>query len=98
MVKDCSGGSRGGGGCRTLPFFLDQNEARRAKKNFIGDRAPLIPLSASSDQDQFPPNDIHTLAREKVMRINISESVGPLPPPLSEGLDPPLDCDVPLRW
>ena len=75
MVTDCSGGSRGGGGSRALPFFLDQNEAQRAQKNFIGDRAPLIPLSASSDQDQFSPNDIHTLAREKVMRINISASV-----------------------
>ena len=76
MVTDCSGGSKGGGGARALPLFLDQNEVRRAQKNFLGDRAPpLIPLSASSDQDQFSPNDIHTLAREKVMRINISESV-----------------------
>ena len=28
------------------------------------------PLSANSDQQQFSPNNIHTLARDKVMRIN----------------------------
>ena len=29
------------------------------------------PLSANSDQQQFSPNNIHTLSRDKVMRINI---------------------------
>ena len=28
------------------------------------------PLSAKSDQHQFSPNNIHTLSRDKVMRIN----------------------------
>ena len=28
------------------------------------------PLSANSDQHQFSPNNIHTLSRDKVMRIN----------------------------
>ena len=28
------------------------------------------PLSPNSDQHQFPPNNIHTLSRNKVMRIN----------------------------
>ena len=28
------------------------------------------PLSANSDQKQFSPNNIHTLSRDKVMRIN----------------------------
>ena len=32
-------------------------------------RLSLNPLSPYSDQNQFSPNDIHTLAREKVMRI-----------------------------
>ena len=30
----------------------------------------LNPLSPTSDQHQFSPKDIHTLAREKVMRVN----------------------------
>ena len=30
----------------------------------------LDPLSPNGDQDQFSPNDIHTLLRDKVMRIN----------------------------
>ena len=30
----------------------------------------LNPLSPNSDQHQFSPKDIHTLAREKVMRVN----------------------------
>ena len=29
-----------------------------------------IPLSPNGDQDQFSPNDIHTLSRDKVLRIN----------------------------
>ena len=28
------------------------------------------PLSPNGDQDQFSPNDIHTLSRDRVMRIN----------------------------
>ena len=28
------------------------------------------PLSANSDHQQFSPNNIHTLSRDKVMRIN----------------------------
>jgi len=28
------------------------------------------PLSANSDQQQVSPNNIHTLSRDKVMRIN----------------------------
>ena len=37
-----SGGSRGGAqGARSpSPLFLDQTEARRAQKNFLGDRPP----------------------------------------------------------
>ena len=30
----------------------------------------FYPLSPYSDQHQFSPNDIHTLSRDKVMRIN----------------------------
>ena len=30
----------------------------------------LNPLSPNSDQQQFSPNNIHTLSRDKVMRIN----------------------------
>ena len=29
-----------------------------------------IPLSPNNDHHQFSPNDIHTLAREMIMRIN----------------------------
>ena len=28
------------------------------------------PLSSNSDQQQFSPNDIHTLSLDEVMRIN----------------------------
>ena len=30
---------------------------------------PFNPLSRNGDQDQFSPNDIHILSRDKVMRI-----------------------------
>ena len=29
----------------------------------------LNPLSSNSDQQQFSPNDVHTLSRDKVVRI-----------------------------
>ena len=32
--------------------------------------AIINPLSPSSDQEQFSPNDIHTLSWDEVMRIN----------------------------
>ena len=31
---------------------------------------PINPLSPNGDQHQFSPNDIRTLSRDKVMRIN----------------------------
>ena len=37
-----SGGFRGGARVACPPLFFDQNEARRAKKNFFGDCAPVI--------------------------------------------------------
>ena len=37
-----SGGSRGGVRGARSPLFFDQNEARRAEKNFFGDWAPLL--------------------------------------------------------
>ena len=30
----------------------------------------INPLSTNSDQQQFSPNDVHTLSRDKVTRIN----------------------------
>ena len=30
----------------------------------------IKPLSPNSDQEQFSPNDVHTLSRDKVTRIN----------------------------
>ena len=30
----------------------------------------IKPLSPNSDQQQFSPNDVHTMSRDKVMRIN----------------------------
>ena len=48
-----SGGSRGGTrGARPRPLFLDQTEARRAKKKLGGDRPPT-PLSQGLD-DRVP--------------------------------------------
>ena len=38
VIVICSGGSRGGG--PGPPLFLNQTEARRAQKNFFGDRLP----------------------------------------------------------
>ena len=32
--------------------------------------ASFNPLGANSEQQQFSPNNIHTLSRDKVMRIN----------------------------
>ena len=33
-------------------------------------RATFNPVSPNGDQDQFSLNDVHTLSRDKVMRIN----------------------------
>ena len=46
-----SGGSMGGARGTPPPphFFLDQTEARRAEKNFVGDRLPPPPLSQGLD-------------------------------------------------
>ena len=32
--------------------------------------ASINPLSANSDQKKFSPNNVHTLSRDKVMRIH----------------------------
>ena len=37
------------------------------------------PLSANSDQKQFSPNNIHTLSRDKVMRINKMITIEKIP-------------------
>ena len=37
------------------------------------------PLRANSDQKQFSPNNIHTLSRDKVMRINKMITKGKMP-------------------
>ena len=34
------------------------------------DSRDLNPLSPNDDQQQFSPNNIHTLSRDKVMRIS----------------------------
>ena len=36
---------------------------------YVGFPEGINPLSPNSDQHQFSPNNIHTLSREKVMRI-----------------------------
>ena len=54
-ISILSGGSRGGtrgARPRPRPLFLDQNEARGAKKDFLGDRPPT-PLSQGLD-DRAP--------------------------------------------
>ena len=38
------------------------NTAKNAKQ--------FNPLSPNSDERQFSPNDIHTMSRDKIMRIN----------------------------
>ena len=35
-----------------------------------GTKTSLKPLTPYNDEQQFPPNDIHSLSRDKVMRIN----------------------------
>ena len=42
LKNKCSGGSRGG-----PPLFLDQSEAQRAEKMFLGKRPPLSPPGAA---------------------------------------------------
>ena len=37
------------------PLFFDQNETRRAEKNFFGDRPPPRPLSQGLDDRSRPP-------------------------------------------
>ena len=50
-VADPGGGGGGGGGEHFSSLLLDQTEARRAQKNFFGDRAhrPPTPLSQGLD-------------------------------------------------
>ena len=49
-----SGGSRGGAwGAQVPPLFLDENEVRRAEKNFFGRPSP--PLSQGLDDCPPPP-------------------------------------------
>ena len=51
---DCGGIAAGADpGRAPPPPFFDQNEAQRAKKNFLGDRA--LPLSPDLDDPPSPP-------------------------------------------
>ena len=45
----------------------------------LWDSSRINPLSANSDQKQFSPNNIHTLSRDKVMRINKMITKGKMP-------------------
>ena len=50
--------------------FLDWSSLHTlcvCKMNFL---SLFNPLSPNSDQQQFSPNDVHTLSRDKVMRIS----------------------------
>ena len=47
-------------------FFRDR---KKKSTSFESTPYPFNPLSPNGDQHQFPPNNIHTLSREKVMRI-----------------------------
>ena len=47
-------------------FFRDR---KKKPTSFESTPYPFNPLSPNGDQHQFPPNNIHTLSREKVMRI-----------------------------
>ena len=47
-------------------FFRDR---KKKPTSFESTPYPFNPLSSNGDQHQFPPNNIHTLSREKVMRI-----------------------------
>ena len=42
----------------------------QGKENFCFELDSLNPLSPSSDQQLFSPNNVHTLSRDKVTRIN----------------------------
>ena len=47
-----------------------QNKQEKTERTVLLQSNPINPLSPNSDQHQFSPNDIHTLAREKVMTVN----------------------------
>ena len=54
QIEHCtSGGSRRGDGGPAPPLLLDQTEARRSEKNFLGDR-PLPPPPLSQGLDPAP--------------------------------------------
>ena len=44
-----------------------------APRNLKLGKVSINPLSANSDQQQFSPNNILTLSRDKVLRINKSD-------------------------
>ena len=62
------------------PLFLDQTETRRAEKYFFGDRPPSL--------------NFIRLLRVVITpyRPPLSQGLDDRPPPLPEGLDPPLRC------
>lgn len=47
-------------------FFRDR---KKKSTSFESTPYPFNPSSPNGDHHQFPPNNIHTLSREKVMRI-----------------------------
>ena len=49
-------------------------------RNFIVSLFDVFnPLSPNSDQQRFSPNNIHTLSRDKVLRINKMIIIGKIP-------------------
>ena len=70
----------GPGGPAPPPLFLDQTETRGAEKYFFGDRPPSL--------------NFIRLLRVVITpyRPPLSQGLDDRPPPLPEGLDPPLHC------
>ena len=59
-------------GCmaKTAIHFLVKKTLVNTAKFFWTTSDHINPLSPNGDQHQFSPNDIHTLSKEMVMRVN----------------------------
>ena len=52
-----------------LIVFITRKKKGFHSKHLLLHKRSINPLSPNGDQHQFSPNDIHTLLRDKVMRI-----------------------------
>ena len=50
----------------SIPECYSTSGRRQTIQSFLNDFIPVNPLSPNSDQDQFSPNNIHTLSTDKL--------------------------------